>query len=296
MLKTAKQILAVLLALLCMSTGISVTGSAASAMKPGSVGQLWLTTDGKAKTLKLSWDKASNATGYQIYRSTTGKSGSFQKVAATKGTYYTDKDLASSTTYYYKVRAYAKQNGKSVYGAFSKENLSTRITKAFAQKQLQAAYKVADYWLSPELKNCDLSITVPAGKKAHVDCYHPVKGNKFQTKEQLKEYLNQYFAWQFLDEAVEAVYMEKDGKLYMGEVGYGDAASHNYQHDRVDYIWQKDGYATVLVIEEHEDFEGKFEIPYPHGLYYENGRWVFGEEDGIRSYGRLNYWNFWEAS
>ena len=68
----------------------------------------------------------------------------------------------------------------------------------------------------------------------------------------------------------------------------------NAQNDRVDYIWQKDGYATVLVIEEHEDFGGKFDIPYPHGLYYENGRWVFGEEDGIRSYGRLNYWNFWE--
>ena len=90
------------------------------------------------------------------------------------------------------------------------------------------------------------------------------------------------------------VYIEKDGKLYMGEVGYGDAAIHNYQNDRVDYIWQKDAYATIVVIEEHEDYEGKVEIPYPHGLYYENGRWVFGEEDGIRSYGRLNYWNFWE--
>lgn len=293
MMKTKRRILAILLIMLVAFGSIGISGVALSA-KPEPVNQLWITTDGKEKTLKLTWDKGSNVKGYQVYRSTTGKADSYQKVATVKDNSYTDAKLASSTTYYYKVRAYAKQNGKNIYGSFSKANLSTRITKAFAQKRLQAAYKVADYWLSPELKNCDLSITVPAGKKAHVDCYHPVKGNKFKTKEQLKEYLNKYFAWQFLDEAVEAVYMEKDGKLYMGEVGYGDAASHNYQNDRVDHIWQKDGYATVLVIEEHEDFGGKFDIPYPHGLYYENGRWVFGEDDGIRSYGRLNYWNFWE--
>ena len=294
-MKTIKRMLAILLIMLVAFGSISISSVAANA-KPEHVGQIWITTDGKAKTLKLTWEKASYAKGYQIYRSTTGKAKSYQKVATVKSNSYTDTKLASSTTYYYKVRAYAKQNDKNVYGPFSEAELSTRITKAFASKRLQAAYKVADYWLSPELKNCDLSITIPAGKKAHVDCYHPVKGNKFKTKEQLKEYLNKYFAWQFLDEAVEAVYMEKGGKLYMGEVGYGDGAGHNYQNDRVDYIWQKDGYATVLVIEEHESYDGKLEIPYPHGLYYENGRWVFGGEDGIRSYGRLNYWNFWEAA
>lgn len=294
-MKTIKRMLAILLIMLVAFVSVGISGVALSA-KPEPINQLWITTDGKAKMLKLTWDKVSNVKGYQIYRSTTGKADSYQKVATVKDNSYTDTKLASSTTYYYKVRAYAKQNGKNIYGSFSKADLSTRITKAYALKRLQAAYKVANYWLSPALKNCDLSVTVPAGKKAKVECYHPVKGNKFKTKEQLKEYLNKYFAWQFLDEAVEAVYMEKGGKLYMCEVGYGDGAGHNYQNDRVDYIWQKDGYATVLVIEEHEGYDGKLEIPYPHGLYYENGRWVFGEEDGIRSYGRLNYWNFWEES
>ena len=294
-MKTAKRLLAVILIMLVAFESISICGIAANA-KLEHVGQIWITTDGKEKTLKLTWDKGSNVKGYQVYRSTTGKADSYQKVATVKDNSYTDAKLASSTTYYYKVRAYAKQNGKNIYGSFSKANLSTRITKAFAQKRLQAAYKVADYWLNPALPNCDLTVTIPAGKNANVECYHPVKGDKFKTKDQLVDYLCKFFAWQFAQEAVDAVYMEKNGKLYMGEVGYGDGASHNYQNDRVNYVWQKDGYATVLVIEEHESFDGKFEIPYPHGLYYEDGRWVFGEEDGIRSYGRLNYWNFWEAA
>ena len=295
-MKTTKQILATLLVMLFVFESLGIFASAASGTKLDYVGQLLITTDGKAKTLKLSWDKVSNAKGYQIYRSPNGKSGTYKKVATAKSTEYIDENLSSSTTYYYKVRAYTKQNGKYYYGGFTKADLSTRITKAFVQKKLQAAYKVANYWLSPELLNCDLTVTIPAGKDAHADCYHPVKGDKFTTKEQLIDYLCKYFAWQFVSEAVEAIYIEKDGKLYMGEVGYGDAACHNFEHDRVDYIWQRDGYASVLVIEEHEDFEGKFEIPYPHGLYYEGGRWVFGEEEGIRSYGRLNYWNFWEYS
>ena len=226
-MKTTKRILAMFLSVILLFSIASVYGVKASAAKPGRVGVIQITTDGKARTLKLTWNKVSNVKGYQIYRSTTGKTDSYQKVATVKGNTFTDTKLASSTTYYYKVRAYAKQNGKNIYGSFSKTDLSTRITKAFAQKRLQAAYKVADYWLSPALKNCDLSVTIPAGKKAHVECYHPVKGNKFKTMEQLKEYLNKYFAWQFLDEAVDAVYMEKNGKLYMGEVGYGDGASHN---------------------------------------------------------------------
>ena len=57
---------------------------------------------------------------------------------------------------------------------------------------------------------------------------------------------------------------------------------------------ERNFYRSLALITTLQSFDGKFDIPYPHGLYYENGRWVFGEEDGIRSYGRLNYWNFWE--
>ncbi len=288
-----KRIFSMLL-IMTMLFGLISISSVSANDKPGYLESLCISTGGKAKTLELTWNKAQYAKGYQIYRSSSGKTGTYQKIAVVKDTSYIDKNLSASTPYYYKVRAYAKQGDKYTFGAFVKADLSTQITKSFAQKKLQAAYKVADYWLSPALKNCDLSVSVPADKNANVECYHPVKSDKFKTKDQLITYLCKYFSWQFVSEAVETIYIEKDGKLYMGEVGYGDGASHNYNNDRVDYIWQKDGYATVLVIEEHEGYEGKMEIPYPHGLYYENGRWVFGEEDGIRSYGRLNYWNFLE--
>ena len=46
-----------------------------------------------------------NAKEYQIYRSTTGKDGSFVKIYTTKGTSYTNTGAKAGTKYYYKVRA-----------------------------------------------------------------------------------------------------------------------------------------------------------------------------------------------
>ena len=96
-MKTAEKMLAVILIVIIAFGSISISSVAANA-KPEHVGQIWITTDGKAKTLKLTWEKASNAKGYQIYRSTTGKAKSYQKVATVKSNSYTDAKLASSTT------------------------------------------------------------------------------------------------------------------------------------------------------------------------------------------------------
>lgn len=62
----------------------------------------------KDNAITLTWKKAKGAVTYEIYRSTKKSSG-FTKVAETKKTKYTDKNLTYGKTYYYQV--YALSNG-----------------------------------------------------------------------------------------------------------------------------------------------------------------------------------------
>ncbi|MCD7753053.1 MAG: fibronectin type III domain-containing protein, partial [Clostridiales bacterium] len=60
-----------------------------------------------ATGVKVSWGKVTGASGYYVYRKTSG--GTFSKIATvTSGSTvsYTDKTAKSGTTYYYTVRAY----------------------------------------------------------------------------------------------------------------------------------------------------------------------------------------------
>jgi hypothetical protein len=73
------------------------------------------------KQVKLSWKKVSNATGYYVYRSTS-KNGTYKKVATIKKNTtvsYTDSNLKSKKTYYYKVVAYKTKDGKTTKGTAS---------------------------------------------------------------------------------------------------------------------------------------------------------------------------------
>ncbi len=74
-------------------------------------------TDSK---IKISWDKISYATKYQLYRATS-KNGDYKKIysADKYTTSYTDKGLTEGKVYYYKIRAYKKLNGKNFYGKWS---------------------------------------------------------------------------------------------------------------------------------------------------------------------------------
>jgi hypothetical protein len=72
----------------------------------------------KKTSVKLSWTKASGATGYEIYRASS-KTGTYTKVATTKKNSYTNTKLKANTTYYYKVRAYKTSGSTTVYGKLS---------------------------------------------------------------------------------------------------------------------------------------------------------------------------------
>ncbi|MCQ4635217.1 fibronectin type III domain-containing protein [Anaerovorax odorimutans] len=71
------------------------------------------------KKATVKWSKVAGKTKYQVYRATK-KSGKYKKVATTKKTSYTNKKLKSKKKYYYKVRAYRKVSGRTVYGSYSK--------------------------------------------------------------------------------------------------------------------------------------------------------------------------------
>ncbi len=81
-------------------------------------------TDGctyEATKAVLKWEKSSGADGYEIYRSNT-KNGTYKKIKtiSNKNTLtFTNTKLTKSKDYYYKVRAYRKVDGKTVYGSFS---------------------------------------------------------------------------------------------------------------------------------------------------------------------------------
>ena len=80
---------------------------------------------------ELSWNSVLNATGYNIYRSTT-KTGTYKKVGTTTSTTYIDKGLTKGKTYYYKVVSYVNSNGKQIISAYTSPKSITAAAPAAA--------------------------------------------------------------------------------------------------------------------------------------------------------------------
>ncbi|MBQ7295780.1 MAG: fibronectin type III domain-containing protein [Clostridia bacterium] len=104
------------------SDGTVIWGSASAAFvtatepaKP----QISLSSTSKGK-VAVSWNNVSGETGYQIYYS-INKSSGYTKLTnvGTNKIKYTASKLSSGKTYYFKVRAYKKVNGKTIFGTFS---------------------------------------------------------------------------------------------------------------------------------------------------------------------------------
>lgn len=83
----------------------------------------------------IHWKKVSNATGYEVYRSTQ-KSKGFKKLAEITKTSARDTSAKAFTTYYYKVRAISTRTdtGEKMKGAWS---------KAVSKKTRKKAKKIA---------------------------------------------------------------------------------------------------------------------------------------------------------
>ncbi|MCQ4635726.1 hypothetical protein NE619_03210 [Anaerovorax odorimutans] len=97
------------------------------------------------KSVKLSWKAVKGTDGYQVYRATK-KNGSYKKVKTTASKSWTNKNLTTGKTYYYKVRTYKKENGKTTYGGFSKTVKAVPRTKAPGFKLTAGNNKMKVKW------------------------------------------------------------------------------------------------------------------------------------------------------
>lgn len=77
-----------------------------------------LSVEASYKGAVASWKKVKGADGYEIYMS-QGNRNNYKKLGTTTETYYNATKLDLYETYYFRVRAYAKVNGKNVYSKYS---------------------------------------------------------------------------------------------------------------------------------------------------------------------------------
>ena len=83
------------------------------------------------QSIQLSWQPVTGATGYRVYRKTSG--GSWKTVATLPGSStktYVDKTATCGTAYIYTVRAYRTQNGTNVWSSYDKTGLKATAVPA----------------------------------------------------------------------------------------------------------------------------------------------------------------------
>lgn len=89
------------------------------------------TTSQTTTSIKLSWNKTTGTTGYEIYQYNTSTK-KWKKIKTTTATSYTVSNLKKATTYKFKVIAYNKVNGTIKYGTYS--SILTTTTKTTTPK------------------------------------------------------------------------------------------------------------------------------------------------------------------
>ena len=160
-----------------------IWGSASSvlttATKPATP-KLKLATASSGKAT-LNWADVSSESGYQIYYSTS-KSGNYEKMksVSTDTLKYTTSKLTAGKTYYFKVRAYIKVDGKVIYGDFS-DVKSVIIKKATSSGSSNSSGSSSNSSSSssskPEIGGGTYYIT-NTGKKYHVSGCRTLRGSK----------------------------------------------------------------------------------------------------------------------
>lgn len=94
-----------------------MTATSAVVSQTARCGQVSITSTGTRMDGKpnLKWTPVKGAAKYEIYRSTSGKEGTFYRQYTTTYTSYTNTSAVNGKTYYYKVRALTENGSKSAF-------------------------------------------------------------------------------------------------------------------------------------------------------------------------------------
>lgn len=96
--------------------------------------------------VNLTWTRISAASGYEIYRSSTGKSGSFELVGEVEGAEtlkFLDESAEKNKMYYYTVRAILKngsQVSRSSYCSYKISTVSTPVIKGMNTESIKVTW------------------------------------------------------------------------------------------------------------------------------------------------------------
>lgn len=116
---------------------------------PESVKNLKVISTGYS-TLRLSWDKVANATGYLIYRQSTTDITKYGLIATVSNgaiTSYTDSELPSASEFTYRVVAYREFNEKKYSGEYAESSNSTYPYRTSAIKtDTQSTSSITFFW------------------------------------------------------------------------------------------------------------------------------------------------------
>lgn len=243
------------------------------------ISSLRITTENKSKNLKLTWNKLSYASGYQIYRSTTGKTGSYKKIATLKSAIntYRDTNLKSSTVYYYAVRAFKKTNKGIKYGNLKKADLSTKLTKAYIDKLWEKANHVYSNWLyGCAYADWDDYFVVEDGT-AYGRSYCKVNHKTIKSVKDLKKLVRKYFAEDTLNESyLYNKYIDYNGNLYVSCEGVGSTMDYCNSTKIIsasDKKYKYRMYVSSYIIFDEE--ERNKPVACDHTLIYKGHRWIF---------------------
>ncbi len=252
-----------------------------------SIGKLKISTGGKAKQLVLQWSAVPRADGYQILRSTTGKTGSYKRIAEESATSYTDAGLKNSTVYYYAVRAYAWTGTRTVYSPLKKANLSTRITKSFASYRYVQAWKAMDKFTNAYDETAfDKGTAIQKTRGDWYGYYLPFTLKGCSTKADAVKYLSKFFTKAGAKSIVNFFLKVIKGKLYIwlpedpspvGTLVINDIPTLKIKYGDTRIVCKfGTWYIPLYGAEESDPWEY---LPVKCAMDYENGRWVF-EDDG----------------